>query len=54
MPDGRRLRFHVPGQAVSLPTPAERAERERARADAAEDEVRRLKAELEALRRDDG
>jgi Uma2 family endonuclease len=39
VPDGRRLRFYVPGQDDSLPTPAERAERAERERDAAQAEV---------------
>lgn len=45
------LRFFVPGATEPLPTPDERAELERGRAERSEAEVRRLRAELESLRR---
>jgi Uma2 family endonuclease len=51
--DGRHLRFYAPGAAEPIATRAERAERAEqatARAEQAEDEVRRLKAELERRR----
>lgn len=47
--DERHIRFYLPGSASPLPTRGEGAEQERQRADNAEEEVRRLRAELNRL-----